>query len=1036
MRSLPSLLDRVLLRYSQSLYAQVLGRRVSRVIWRAGRHLKPHLARALFVCSIVVSIVGALPVILFDGLLPGLAHGFIDIANASEPIDFNRDIRPILANHCIACHGPDAEKRSGDLRLDVREEAIAKAIVADHPESSSLVARVESTDPDELMPPPQTGKPLSTQQIQLLKDWIAQGAKYAQHWAYEPIRNGDELLAALPIETSSTTIAPAEQTSTVSDPAQVNPIDRFLESKLKSQGLHYSQEISKPQFLRRLSLDLTGLPPSIEELRTFLEDETPEAITKAIDRLLSSPRYAERWGKHWLDVARYADTLGGAAIGFTSFPFSYTYRDYVIAALDRDLPFDRFITEQIAADQLGLGENDPSLAALGFLTVGMQFRNPHDTIDDQIDVITRGLMGLTVSCARCHDHKFDAITTEDYYALVACIAPSQSPESLPVIGPAPDPNATQSYAAQLASLDEKQREFAREQNEVMRSRLRMQVGLYLAEIAKGVGMQDVSTQFLSYRTDDLRPMIHNRWLSYLGSLPANDPVFGVWIQAKGFGPISEEEFLKRLEELVASCRKELEASGAKPETIHALRSEPPVWNPLLLDAVGEKKPKSLLELAAVYGDVFAQEHRRWSTALLNAALEASSEGTLLPDDHPEHLLINSPTHRQLRKHLYGPDSPLEVPEAQASKLTNRTIADMISGKKGAIHQLNLSNPGAPARAMVVREPMKPEDVRILLRGNPLTPGVLVRPHFLSVLSKPEPSIFRDGERRLDLARAVVSLENPLTARVLVNWAWQHHFGLGLVRTPDDFGTRGEPPTHPELLDYLADTFRKQGWSLKSLHRLIVSSKAYRQGAIENRAFREIDPENRWLWRMPRRRLDFESMRDSMLAISGELDVTRGGRPVDLEAAPSSTRRTVYGFVNRDVVSPLMSTFDVANPNACTAKRPDTNVPQQTLFALNSEFIFERAAKLSTKIASDPAVAAVADGAKDRTRFELLTQHVLGRLPSDLEWNATEQFLNHAVATANPQQNAEAADALSQQKERRWVQIAHALLASNEFTFID
>jgi mono/diheme cytochrome c family protein len=958
------------------------------------------------------------------------------LVGASEPVDFNRDIRPILANHCIACHGPDAAKREGELRLDVADEALAKAIVAEHPESSSLVKRVESSDPDELMPPPQTGKPLSSYQVQLLKDWIAQGAKYAQHWAYEPIRNGEELLDKLPTVPLVETSASNPDTSTATDQALVNPIDRFLEVKLRSHGLRYSEEISKPQFLRRLSLDLTGLPPSIEELRTFLEDATPQATQNAIERLLGSPRYAERWGKHWLDVARYADTLGGAAIGFTSFPFSYTYRDYVISALDRDLPIDRFITEQIAADQLGLDESDPSLAALGFLTVGMQFRNPHDTIDDQIDVITRGLMGLTVSCARCHDHKFDAITTEDYYALVACIAPSQSPETLPVIGPAPDPNATPSYAAQLASLDEKQREFAREQNEVMRSRLRMQVGLYLAEIAKGVGMQDVSTQFLSYRTDDLRPMIHNRWLSYLGSLPTNDPVFGLWIQAKGFGTIGEEEFLKRMEEFVANCRKELEASGTKPETMHALRSDPPLWNPLVLDAVTEKKPKSLVELATVYGDLFAQEHRRWSTALLNAAIEASAEGTLHPDDHPEHLVINSPTYRQLRKHLYGPESPLEVPEAQASKLTNRTISDMISGKKGAIHQLNLSSPGAPARAMVVREPMNPEEVRILLRGNPLTPGSVVRPHFLSVLSKPEPSIFRDGERRLALARAIVSQENPLTARVLVNWAWQHHFGVGLVRTPDDFGTRGEPPTHPELLDFLADTFRKQGWSLKSLHRLIVSSKAYRQGAIENRAFREIDPENRWLWRMPRRRLDFESMRDSMLSISGDLDVSRGGRPVDLEAAPSSTRRTVYGFVNRDVVSPLMSTFDVANPNACTAKRPDTNVPQQTLFALNSEFIYERATKLSAKIASDPAVAAAAGETKDQTRFELLMLHVLGRRPTDAEWNATEQFLNHAAVTANPQQNGEAADTASQQRERRWVQIAHALLASNEFTFID
>ena len=956
----------------------------------------------------------------------------------SEPLDFNRDIRPILANHCIACHGPDAQKRAGDLRLDLRDEAIAKAIAPNHPESSLLVARIESTDPSNRMPPDESAKPLSTEQIQRLKDWIAQGANYAQHWAFEPIKPAEELLAQLPPNAN-----PNE-----------NPIDRFLEYKLQTHGLRYAPEITKQQFLRRVSFDLTGLPPTWEQTRNYLDDNSPDATQRLVDRLLESPRYAERWGKHWLDVARYADTLGGAAIGFTSFPFSYTFRDYVINAFEHDVPFDRFIVEQIAADQLGLSENDPSLAALGFLTVGMQFRNPHDTIDDQIDVISRGLMGLTVSCARCHDHKFDAITTEDYYAMVACIAPSQAPESLPIIGPAPDPNATPAYSSELAALDEKQKEFAREQNEVMRGRLRMQVGLYLAEIAKGVGEQDVSTQFLSYRTDDLRPMIQNRWLKYLASLSPNDPVFGPWLLARFWdsNPTpntdgnKDEVFLSRIDELVAKMRKELEAAGSKPETIHALRSEPPIWNPLVVEALATKRPKNLIELAQTYGELFAEEHKRWSSALLNAALEASTSGALLPDDHPEHLIINSPTHRQLRKHLYGPDSPLEVPESQASKLTNRTINDMISGKRGAIHQLNLAAPGAPARAMAIKEAASPEEVRVLLRGNPLTPGNTVKPRFLSALSKNGFVTFQDGTRRLELAKSVTSLDNPLTARVIVNWAWQHHFGLGLVRTPDDFGTRGEPPTHPELLDMLADSFRAQGWSLKELHRKIVTSKAYRQAAVENKAFREIDPENRMLWRMPRRRLDFESMRDSMLALSGELDTTRGGRPVDLEATPTNTRRSIFGFVNRDVVSPLMSTFDVANPNACTAKRPDTNVPQQTLFALNSAFIYERASKLSTKIASEPMTtvsvpndASASNSAGQATtlelqlrpRFEALVRHVYGRDPTQEETLAAETFL---LAGQPAESNLANLDPTL--RERRWTQLTHALLASNEFNFID
>lgn len=378
---------------------------------------------------------------------------------------------------------------------------------------------------------------------------------------------------------------------------------------------------------------------------------------------------------------------------------------------------------------------------------------------------------------------------------------------------------------------------------------------------------------------------------------------------------------------------ESEAAGFKPETIHKLSGDPPKWNPILLDAISQKKPKSILELANLYGEVFGDEHKQWLTALVQTSLEAVPGATVKPDDHPEHQTINSPSHRQLRHHLYGPGTPFDVSENEASKLTNRTIADMISGKRGAIHQLNLSSPGVPPRAMVLQEASKPQEQNIYLRGNPLSRGPVVEPGFLTAIRRGKPSVsFEDGKRRLGLARAVISEDNPLTSRVLVNWVWQQHFGVGLVRTPDDFGTRGTPPTHPELLDFLADEFRKNGWSLRWLHKQILATKVYRQSCVEDPQSRQVDPENRLLWRMPRRRLDFEAMRDAMLWISGELDLAQGGRPVDFEANPSVTRRSIYGFVNRDIVSPLMSTFDVANPNACTAKRPETTVPQQTLFA--------------------------------------------------------------------------------------------------------
>jgi hypothetical protein len=924
---------------------------------------------------------------------------------AIAQIDFNRQVRPILANHCLQCHGPDAQNRQADLRLDHQVGAIESSIVPGHPERSPLIQRIESQDPQEVMPPGHLGKPLTAEQRRILSDWIEQGASYAEHWAFEKIGDSASLLEQITDDTNRSEHA----------------IDRFIKRSLGQAGLKLSPAVPKDQLIRRIAIDLTGLPPTPEQLAILGSDPDPDSLSKWIDGLLGSTRYAERWGRHWLDIARYADTHGGAAIGFTSFPFSYTYRDYVIGAFEQDLPMDRFIVEQIAADQLGLAENDPKLAALGFLTVGMQFRNYHDTIDDRIDVITRGLMGLTVTCARCHDHKFDAIPTSDYYALVASIAPSNPPETLPTIGQSADATAQKDYENQLRSLTDKHQQFAREQNEVMRNRIRMQVGMYLTEVAKGAVEQDLATAFLSYRTDEVRPAILNRWLKYLSELSQDDPVFYVWFQACSWGEVAPEEFSKRSEELVSKLRAELEAAGQTPDKIHGLRSEPPKWNPLVLDAVTQKKPKTILELANTYGELFAEQHKQWLTALLQTSLEAVPGATIHPDDHPEHQIINSPTHRQLRNHLYGPNTPTAVPDEEASKLTNRTIADMINGKRGAIHQLNLSSPGAPPRAMVLFETEKPAEQRIYLRGNPLSRGPSVPPRFLTALSSGDPVAFEDGKRRLGLARAVISEQNPLTARVLVNWVWQQHFGVGLVRTPDDFGTRGEPPTHPELLDYLADEFRKNGWSLRWLHQQILSTEVYRQASIEDTHSRQIDPENRLLWRMPRRRLDFEAMRDAMLWISGELDLTRGGRPVDFEANPNANRRSVYGFVNRDIVSPLMSTFDVANPNACTAKRPDTTVPQQTLFALNSEFIQDRAAKIAAATKTD------ANDARSQ-RISELFRKILGRPPDTDEASLALQFIEESVERESQKE--------AKDLERPWAQLAHALLASNEFTFID
>jgi hypothetical protein len=380
-------------------------------------------------------------------------------------------------------------------------------------------------------------------------------------------------------------------------------------------------------------------------------------------------------------------------------------------------------------------------------------------------------------------------------------------------------------------------------------------------------------------------------------------------------------------------------------------------------------------------------------------------------------------YRQLRQHLYGPDSPFSISDDDAMGLANRTVSDRISAKQGSIHQLHLSDAGSPPRAMILREDPTPNEHYVFLRGNPLSRGEQVQPRFLSALDRGQVKTFESGKRRLGLAQSIIDQSNPLTARVIVNWTWQNHFGVGLVRTPDDFGTRGQPPTHPELLDYLADEFQKNGWSLKWLHKQILTARAYRQASVESEASRRVDPDNLLLWRMPRKRLEFESMRDAMLAVSEELDLTKGGRPIDLDASPTIPRRSVYGFINRDIIANLMSTFDSANPNACTAKRPETTVPQQTLFALNSEFIQDRAAKLAsiTKLASPQ---------DSRARVTDLVRRILGRNPTEMELNQADGFLREYSKTGGEANNS------ASYPETAWTLLAHALLASNEFLFLD
>jgi cytochrome c553 len=909
----------------------------------------------------------------------------------ADPIRYNYDIRPILVEHCLSCHGPDGDKRKADLRLDIEAEAKKQAIVSGNPMESELIHRITSTDQEERMPPSKSGSSLSPETIDRLKQWIKEGAPYQGHWAFEPIRKPQPL--------------------SVRDKSK-SEIDKHLLASLHKSGLEYSPEITRQQWIRRATFDLIGLPPTWQEVVSFTNDTSPSAFGKVIDRLLESPRYGERWGRHWLDIARYADTHGASAIGFTKFPFSYTYRDYVIEAFNEDLPYNEFIRQQLAADQLGLPDNAPALAGLGFLTIGRRFRSIHDRIDDQIDVVSRGLLGLTIACARCHDHKYDAIPTDDYYSFYATFASSGSPDLLPLIGQPQETEPYQEYQQELQHRQIIYEDMAREQSAVMRGRLRMQVGDYLKALAAGTPEQDLSEKFLSFRTDDMRPQVLERWRTYLKTLSEDDPVFAPWLR---LSRMPKAEFQTSSTELVDKLMKE-NGDQSKQPPMENLGTKAPRWNPRVLENIRKRQPQSLVELAEVYGVLFAEVQQEWLRTLIDTTLEASSSGDIVPDQDSRHRVVNSSIFRQLRRHLYAPGTPIAMVDDEAVKLLNRTVRDNLNGKRGAVSNLHLSSTGSPPRAMILQEENDANTFHVFNKGNPVDRGQSVQARFLTDYQGKERPPFPIGKRRLGLAEAIVDPANPLTRRVIVNWVWQRHFGQGLVRTPDDFGTRGKPPTHPKLLDYLAETLLEEGWSLKRLHKRIMLSSAYKQAALENGRARVTDPENRLLWRMPRQRLDLESMRDSMLAASGELDPTMGGHPFESLGLPLTPRRSVYALVNRDIISPLASTFDGSNPSSCTAKRPETNVPQQTLFALNSEFIQDRAAALAQRLEKE-------SGASDQDRIHSLYRYAFSRLPNAEE---LEVALNYIQSQSNT----------DGQTSTPWQRLAHALMASNEFVFVD
>ena len=844
---------------------------------------------------------------------------------AADVDAFEREIRPLLIENCSKCHG--IEKQKGGLRVDSRK-ALAEggesgpAIVPGHPDKSLLIEAVRQAG--ELKMPPD--RKLRDDQLAALERWVAAGAPWPadppaasrdgearrRHWAFQPV--------------GSPFPPPVRRVGWCR-----NPIDAFVLARLERAGLEPSPPADRRSLIRRASYDLTGLPPSPEEVDAFVADPNPDAFAQVVDRLLASEHHGEQWARHWLDVARYSDTKGYVyAREERFFVQAPAYRDWVVKAFNDDMPYDRFLLDQVAADQAAPGDR-PSLAAMGFLTLGRRFLGvTRDIIDDRIDVLTRTTMGLTVGCARCHDHKFDPIPTADYYSLYGvfqnCIEQTEPIADLGGVDDAP----SRAFREELGRRREALRSnLAASRTEASR-RARGRVADYLMAQCDLKAFPEEGFDVVVGKTD-LVPAFVRRWTEFLAaSARADDPIFRPW---RRFAALSDAEFAAKAAELT----RELPGPGS-----HRL-------NPEVARAFAEP-PTSIREVADRYGRLFAEVDRRWQEHQ-----KASSCGSeALPDADFE----------ALRQVLYGARSPCQVPDegiVSTEWFFDTDTIEKMWKLQSEVDRWLIRSPAAPPHAVALVDRADLREPRIFRRGNPANPGDEVSRHFLTAIAGPDPKPFSTGSGRLELARAIVDPANPLTARVWVNRVWMHHFGAGLVRTPSDFGLRADPPSHPELLDWLARRLVDQGWSTKALHRMILLSSTYQQRSeVPGRELASrVDPENRLLWRVNPRRLTFEEVRDTLLTVSGELDRRMGGRAAELfSSGAANVRRTLYGLVDRQFLPGVLRTFDFANPDLHIPLRTETTVPQQALFALNHPFLAGRAKALAARTRDDEPAEAV------------------------------------------------------------------------------
>lgn len=896
---------------------------------------------------------------------------------------FESRIRPVLAANCVRCHS--GGKPAGGLNLST-VEGIARGgdsgplFSRAQPETSKLLD-VISYHGRLKMPP--TGK-LKDSEIALLTEWVKAGASLPEGVAAVAPAGGVRRKEFSKGQREWWSFRPVKdpRVPAVKNAQWVkNPIDAFILAKLEEKGLTPAPPADKLTLLRRVSYDLTGLPPTPQEIREFLADESPQAFEKVVERLLASPRYGERWGRHWLDVARYADSTG--ADEDHRYPHAWRYRDYVIEAFNQDLPYDRFIVEQIAGDLLPApdgGVNRRGIIATGFISLGPRLiaeqdkvKMLYDFIDEQIDVTSRAFLGLTIACARCHDHKFDPILTADYYALAGIFASTKSFKKI-------EGTVSQMYFAPLVSRAEYE-QWERHMDRVALKKAEIQI---------------------------LKEKESNRWAAPHQARIA-DYMIAAW-RACRLGA-SEAQLAAEMQLDAGMLRKWVEYLQPADEVRPHLNK----W----FAATQENYEQVAREYAAEFGQsaqAWAERLEKWNKKVAEAA--AKGEG---PPERPRIREGENRFYVDVRLRAGG---PLFIPpKREAEFFTAEGVAELARREK-ELQALEEAAPPEPDMACAVTEG-EPVTQKVFIRGDYANPGEVVPKRLPLILAGESQKPIERGSGRLELARWIASADNPLTARVMVNRIWQWHFGEGLMRTPSNWGLLGDKPSHPELLDWLARRFVDNGWSIKAMHRLILLSNTYQMSSQITKEKAEADPDNRLLSRFSRRRLDVEEIRDAMLAMDGTLDYTMGGTlqkgtGTDGENSeqrksidPAVTkRRTVYLPLRRSNLPTLLNLFDFGDATTTSEGRSRTNVAPQALFMMNSAFVDERAGQIAANLAkeySDP---------RERLRAAYLL--VYNRPPREEEAAAALEYVGKA----------------EQKLKDGWRSLCRILLASNEFIYVD